>query len=202
MKIIRGLLLLALFLLDIAIGVFLIALGMGIISIETVLSYITDITTLEFSNLGMIGIGFLLILIRLFLLFSRRKKKAIDKDKYISFDNPEGQVLVSVSAIEDFIKKVGRGFSQIREIVPKVIANSGGVVIKMKVILWAGGNIPAFSEELQREMKTQIQDVLGIENVQKIDLTISEIAEKKGSGGKKAEKEEEEGETPVIPYRD
>ncbi|MFC1667848.1 alkaline shock response membrane anchor protein AmaP [Chlamydiota bacterium] len=198
MRFLRGLFLTVILLFNLAIGAFLFLFGIGIIDMDTVLTLITDIPTFVYGQLWVSSAGIGLI-IMVFCVVLIRKKRMIDKNKYISFDNPEGQVLISVSAIENFICKVGKTFSQIKDIYPKVLASSGKVLIKANVVLWSGGNIPTFSEELQKELRSQVQDVLGIENVQKIDLTISEISEKKGSSKKSQHDESEE--PAAIPYR-
>ena len=49
-RIINGLLAVFLFFLDIALGELLVTIGLGYLPMESVLAFITDITTFEFSN--------------------------------------------------------------------------------------------------------------------------------------------------------
>lgn len=120
------------------------------------------------------------VLIVLGLLFMNMRIRAERKEKNISFDNPEGQVSISIKAIEDFIERVGEEFSQIVEIKPAISKTREGIRVKAKTILVAGSNVPRIAESIQHTIKNRMQNILGIENVAKIEVSVSKIVSKGG----------------------
>jgi uncharacterized alkaline shock family protein YloU len=91
----------------------------------------------------------------------------------ISFDNPEGEVIIAISAIEDFIKRLGRSFSEVRDITPAVVAVDGGVAIEARVSLWDDQNIHAACERIQKTIRSQVQTFFGLANVHTVKIFIA-----------------------------
>ena len=50
----------------------------------------------------------------------------IQKEKTIAFENPDGQVTISLSAIEDFIKRAMKQLPEVKESRPSVKAGKKG----------------------------------------------------------------------------
>ena len=97
------------------------------------------------------------------LLIAQITSGKIQREKTIAFENPDGQVTVSLSAIEDLIKKVSRQIAEIKELRPDVIASKKGVSIINRVILFEGANIPEVTEKIQNIIKIKVQEMLVIE---------------------------------------
>lgn len=121
-----------------------------------------------------------LALVLLGLLFLGLRIKAERREKSISFDNPEGEVSISIKAIEDFIERVGEEFSQIIEIKPSIVQVREGIKIKAKTVLVAGSNVPRIAESIQHTIKSRMQNILGIENVAKVEINVCKIVSKGG----------------------
>lgn len=98
----------------------------------------------------------------------------------ISFDNPEGEVSISVKAIEDFVKRVGQEFSQVIEMVPTIIPVRDGIKVKARIVLVAGANVPRLTESIQHTIKSRMQNILGIENVVGVQINVSKLVIKEG----------------------
>lgn len=126
------------------------------------------------------GIWTGLILVMLGLLFLSMRIKAGRSARSISFDNPEGEVTISVKAIEDFVKRVGQEFSQVIEMTPAILPARDGIKIKIKTVLVAGSHVPRLAEGIQNTIKSRMQNVLGIENVTKVEINISKLVTKGG----------------------
>jgi len=109
------------------------------------------------------------------LLYLFLKVKDSQHDATIAFDNPDGEVCISMTAIEDFVIRVGREFSEIKTMEPKIKARKEGVDISLKVELWAGMNLPKMTESLQNLVKSQVQNILGIENVHSVEVMVHKI---------------------------
>lgn len=122
--------------------------------------------------------GFALVILG--LLFLNMRVKAEKGGRTISFDNPEGEVTISVRAIEDFVKRVGQEFSQVIEMTPAILAARDGIKVKAKTVLIAGSNVPRLSESIQHTIKSRMQNILGIENVIGIEINVSKLVVKEG----------------------
>jgi len=122
------------------------------------------------------------------LLIAQITSGKIQREKTIAFENPDGQVTVSLSAIEDLIKKVSRQIAEIKELRPDVIASKKGVSIINRVILFEGANIPDVTEKIQNIIKIKVQEMLGIEEPISVKVHVAKIA---SSEKPKEEKKEE-----------
>ncbi|MEJ2744750.1 MAG: alkaline shock response membrane anchor protein AmaP [bacterium] len=103
------------------------------------------------------------------------KMRELRQEQCIAFDNPGGEVAISMDAVEDFIRRSSTEFHGIKSIVPRIHAGAEGIGIDIRLDVWAGTNIPRLSEELQNSIKTKVQDSLGI-NVSYVGVNIGKIA--------------------------
>ena len=144
------------------------------------LTYIIDLLNTIYSNtdvrliLGFTGglfifISFMVIQIRTGVLH---------KEKTIAFENPDGQVTISLTAIEDFIKKSMKQLPEVKESRPSVRASKKGIIIVNKVVLFSDTNIPETTERIQSIVKSRVQDMLGVEEPVEIQVNVTKIAQK------------------------
>jgi len=117
----------------------------------------------------------LLLELDFFLIKSRRSKKS----KYIVFDQASGRVALSVHAIEDFIIKVCKGYPEIREITPKVATSRRGIEVHLNVSIFSGYNVSVFGEEIKKNIRSQLQNILGLEKSVSVDIRITEVHDEK-----------------------
>ncbi len=101
--------------------------------------------------------------------------KKLRKKRAVAFKNPNGEVTVSLSAIEDYIRKVAKDISGIKDIRSKVEVNKKGVNIVTDVSISAGENIPELTERMQREIRMRVQGMLGVEETINVSLHINKI---------------------------
>src|SRR3989338_10271435 len=106
--------------------------------------------------LGILGI--LLIFISIMVVQITMGK--IQREKTIAFENPDGQVTISLTAIEDFIKRSLKQLPEVKELRPNVRAGKKGINIINKVILFSEINIPETTEKIQNIVKARVQDML------------------------------------------
>lgn len=139
--------------------------------------------------------GLLLIIIGLLLMALRIR--ANTGGRSISFDNPEGEVTISIKAVEDFVRKIGNDYSQVLDIIPTVLPARDGVKIVARTTLMAGINVPRLAETIQREIKTRMQNVLGIENVTGVEVNVSKLVAKEKAGIKTEKQNLEFTEVPI-----
>jgi len=102
----------------------------------------------------------------------------IQREKTIAFENPDGQVTISLTAIEDFIKRSIKQLPEVKELRPSVRANKKGIAIINRVILFSDVNIPETTEKIQNIVKARVQDMLGVEEPITIKVHVVKIVHK------------------------
>jgi len=140
--------------------------------------------------------GLLLIAIGLFVVQLAISK--MERAKTIAFDNPDGQVTVSLAAIEDFMKRLVAQIPEIKELKPKVTASKKGIIVDTKLTLYSDTSIPNITEKVQSIVKNRIQDMLGIEEASTVRVHISKLVSKQESKKKKTVKKDHEEEVPAF----
>jgi len=105
-KIFTGIVIFFYTLVFVAVGSLVIAFALGYITPQTVNELLIRIPTdLNIRMIIiMIGVGIIVISLAIMQLAFGSGKQ----EKSISFENPNGQVTVSLSAIEDFVRRLGR----------------------------------------------------------------------------------------------
>lgn len=139
-------------------------------------------------------IGILLILIS--MSFAQLILGRLQREKTIAFNNPSGQVTISLSAVEDLIKRITAGIHEIKEIRPYVIATKKGIEVNLKLILRSEANIPDLTSRMQDLIKNKVQEILGIEEQIAVKIHVAKIISFEEKIGKRKEQEEER----AIPY--
>ena len=174
-----------------AIGCSLIIVSLNVISIDEIiraLEYTYGTINIQLM-LGLIG----LLLIVYSLVAVRVTLGTLEREKTIAFENPSGRVTISLSAIEDFIRRSAAYIPEIKELRPNVTANKKGINIINRVVIYSDANIPEATEKMQNILKNKIQEMLGIEEAINIKVHITKIVarEKKGNKPPKVEEKQE-----------
>lgn len=100
----------------------------------------------------------------------------VRRSRYVAFDNPDGEVAIALRTIENFVYRVGKSFPEVIRIKPVINPRrKAGVEIFLEVILKEGANIPQLTETIQHQIKSQLQELLGIENIAGIQINVLQI---------------------------
>ena len=139
------------------------------------------------------------------LLFGRLIYGKQKKERTIAFDNPSGQVSISLSALEDLIRRLSISTTGIKEIRPNVIASKKGIQVEIRLILKADVNIPDLTGELQEAIKQKIQDVIGLEENVNIRIHVFKIVYddpklKRQKDKERVSDQDVKSESPQAPY--
>jgi len=144
------------------------------------LNYVIDTMNTVYSNTDVrliLGItGGLLIFISIMVV--QITVGFINKEKTIAFENPDGRVTISLSAIEDFIKRSMKQLPEIKESKPSVRASKKGITIINRVVLFSDTNIPDTTEKIQGIVKARVQEMLGVDEPVDIQVNVVKIAHK------------------------
>ena len=195
MKLIEGLTLFFYTLVFFLVGGLFIVVAMNVIP----LNYIIDMLNTLYTNTDIrliLGItGGLLIFISLMVV--QVTVGLIKKEKTIAFENPDGRVTISLTAIEDFIKRAMKNLPEIKESRPTVRAKKrGDIVIVNKVVLYSDVNIPETTEKIQNIVKSRVQEMLGVEETVEIQVNVTKIVHKE-----ERSKDTKKDDPKVPPYR-
>jgi len=145
--------------------------------------------------IGLIGILLILVSIGFAQLILGR----IQKERTIAFNNPSGRVTVSLSAVEDLVRRLTSQLAEIKETRPDVIATKKGIQIDLRVVLRSESNLPDLTLKLQELIKSRIQDILGVEETVTVRVHVAKIIsieEEKDKKKKGLEKDE-----PIVPFQ-
>ena len=165
-----------------ALGALLIGFGFHWISYNDVVQLLSQLYTDRWFTLATAICGILMILISLWYIQLMVVK--FQREKTIAFNTPDGQVTISLSAIEDFIRKMARQLAEVKEIKPDVIAGRKGVTATCRVTLWGDANIPEVAERLQGILRHRLQDMLGLADPIVVRVHVSKIASREGPAEK------------------
>ena len=129
----------------------------------------------------------------------RRSINKTQREKTIAFEGNLGEVSVSLSAVEDMIKKILLEFKELSEVKPQVTASKKGIRVIVKIVLASHTNIPEFTSKIQSLLRDKLQTMLGIEEEIQIKVEIRKIIY---AEVKKRKQESPDEEKPSIPYRE
>lgn len=85
------------------------------------------------------------------------------RERTIAFRNPDGEVTVSLEAIEDFVKRLGCEQEGVQELRVSASAAREGIVIELRISLWSTCQIPETTERLQNLIQSHVHEMLGVE---------------------------------------
>jgi uncharacterized alkaline shock family protein YloU len=121
----------------------------------------------------------------------------IQREKTIAFTNPNGQVTITLSAVEDLIKRLAHQLSEIKDAKADVKATKKGIDIRMRVVLRSETNIPDFTARLQDLIASKVQEVFGIDEPINVKIHVAKIIGFEDKHKKQSEKNEDI----AVPYQ-
>ncbi len=169
----------------------ILAVGAGVCGSVAEISWLSIETWMDLNKLATGAVGSLLFVLGLANIFLGLRE--LRPEPTISFYNPQGEVRVAFSAIEDFVKRLSAHIEEVRELKPKVMVAKKGLEIYNRVTLAPNINIPEASLKIQETIKSHVQDVLGIKDITAIKVLIVKIAPEAPKKKVKEEKFEEAG---------
>jgi hypothetical protein len=108
-------------------------------------------------TLGLAGAGVLfLCAIAVFGNLSSRRW-----ERTVVFHNPLGEVMVSLSALEDLGRLARADVPGVKDLKLRVLAHRRGLKATAKVVLFADANLPGTTEAVQEAVRRRLQDVVG-----------------------------------------
>lgn len=135
-------------------------------------------------------------------LFARAISGNQERGKTIAFDNPAGRVTVSLTALEDLIRRVISKVPEVREARSSISAGKKGFVIKSRLVLNTEVNIPEMTARVQEIVKRKVQDTIGVEEAIVVRVDIVKIISSKSVIKESKKKDEsEQSPEPTVPFQ-
>lgn len=133
--------------------------SLHLLSLEDALQRVQEIYSNPWRSLqtGMIGLLFIFVGLALAKVLIKRGRQT----EALVYQSEMGPIVVSVTAIEDIAKKVLRRFSLIKEWKTKVSIDNRDVEVKLRLVLWSGGDVPELLARVQTEVRERLQKILG-----------------------------------------
>lgn len=180
----------------IAIGLVLIVFSLNLL-LPRDISSLLDLAQSSQNSRIIIGLsGALLILVS--FSFAQIILGKFQRERTIAFSTSSGQVTISLTAVEDLIRRLTGIIPEIKELRPNVVANKKGIIVDMRVILRSEANIPELTSRLQDIAKSKIQEVLGLEEQIIIRIHVAKIAHDEKDNRRRRDFDKED--KPVIPF--
>lgn len=140
-------------------GSLLLMVGFHLLSLEVALTRIEELYASPWRSLQTAMVGLLFIFVGLALAKTLVKRGR--QSEALIFEGEMGPIVVSITAIEDVIKKVLRRFPLVKEWKIKTLIEGREVDIKLRLVLWSGGDIPALLTSIQQEIRDRLRKILG-----------------------------------------
>lgn len=180
----------------IAIGLVLIVFSLNLL-LPRDISSLLDLAQSSQNSRIIIGLsGAILILVS--FSFAQIILGKFQRERTIAFSTSSGQVTISLTAVEDLIRRLTGIIPEIKELRPNVVANKKGIIVDMRVILRSEANIPELTSRLQDIAKSKIQEVLGLEEQIIIRIHVAKIAHDEKDNRRRRDFDKED--KPVIPF--
>ncbi len=156
-------------------GLLLVGMSLEFISMVYLVDFLNDVYSSPLNLLYAGLIGLLFFVLALAYIYSVCKRGKAQRN--ISFTNPDGEVNISLKAIEDFVKRIAEDVTEIKELDCKVINSKRSVKVINNVVLRAGTTVPEIAEKFQNMIKVKLQGILGIEDKIQVKVYIKEVEE-------------------------
>lgn len=178
-------------------GLFVLAMSLDIVPLDSVIDIASSVRETQAYQITAWAIAAVFILLGIILPL--RSFGVINRNKFLTFRNPDGEVTVSVGAIEDYVRKVARTIPEITGIKPRVDFTRKGINVISEVSIRAGANIPEVVERIQIEVRNKVQGMIGIEANLNVSVYVNKIV---GEVAREAEGVLREEEAPgEVPFR-
>lgn len=106
---------------------------------------------------GALGLVFILVGLAFSKMFIKRGRET----EMIIFQGGIGPIVISVNTIEDSVKKVLKHFSLVKEWKTKTLIDGRDLEVRLRIVLWSGGNVPTLLNSIQQEIRDRLRKILG-----------------------------------------
>lgn len=143
-------------------GSLLMIVALHVLSLEDAIFKLREVyeNPIQSLHLGFIGVLFIVV----GLIFSKMLVKKGRESDAIIYQGESGPMIISVTAVEDVIKKVLKRIHMVKEWKAKTLIHGKDLEIKLRLVLWSGAGVPKLLAEIQDEIGDRLRKMLGPDN--------------------------------------
>ena len=156
-------------------GSLLLMIGLHLLSAEDAVLKIQEIYSNPWRSLQTAGLGILFIFVG--LTFAKMFVKRGRETEAIVLQSEMGPIVISLTTIEDLVKKVLKRFSLVKDWKVKAVIEGRDVEIKLRLVLWSGENIPSLLESIQHEIRDRLRKIIGSDGKLEILCDVIDVEE-------------------------
>lgn len=116
-------------------------------------------------------LAFVVLIVLLNLLLRRREPS-------IGFSGPRGEVRIAHAAVEDFVRRLCEAMPEVKGCRCTMRQRRDGVTAIVRVAIDAGANVPDVAERIQRDVASHLQEVMGLEEISEVRVTVGKLVYK------------------------
>lgn len=113
-----------------------------------------------YGNWQVAALGFAIVIIGLWILSKTFKTK--EKPRMIYKSTPQGQYMISFSALESMVIKAAKNVEGLKDLQPIIVTRDNKLKVLIKGSIAEGYQIPALCEELQEAVKNYLEEMSGV----------------------------------------
>jgi len=167
-------------LLFIAVGVFFVSVsvnaGLNKIVADNLNTILVNLNTQFAARFVIFTVGAILLLIALLTIIGNIQNKI--NERTVVLQSPLGDIMVSLSAIEDFSKIIKNQVAGIKEIRGRVTSKRKGLNVTAWATLYSDRSVADATQEIQEAIIQYIKYTLGIETEIKPRIIVSKVVYK------------------------
>lgn len=143
-------------------GSLLLIVSFHILSLDSALTQLQELYSSPWHSFqtGMVGLVFISVGLSFARMLIKKKRDA----EALIIDGEMGPIVVSLTAIEDVVKKVLKRFHLVKDWKVKTTIKNKDVEIGLRLSLWSGTNIQDLLLEIQEEIRMRLVKMVGQES--------------------------------------
>ena len=144
--------------------------GLGVLAIAISLGWMVPIDQLlsvlnQTQGKWLVGlVGVVLLLLGLILFFDNFRTAPVPQG--VIRELKLGRVVTTVQALESVVHRAVRQVRGVRKVKPLIRVEAAGLIVVVRVVLSPEVKVPEIAEQIQQNVKTQINDTIGTEVVE------------------------------------
>ncbi|MBF0493565.1 MAG: alkaline shock response membrane anchor protein AmaP [Candidatus Omnitrophica bacterium] len=108
-----------------------------------------------------------------------RIMRSVDDGGMLTFRNPDGDVTIAISAVEEILRKIARDIPEIFNIRIRISSKKNALHVRGDVTIKSQGNLAELTEFIQRDLSTKLQSMLGIQESIVMAIHVVKVIEDK-----------------------
>ncbi|MDI6782836.1 MAG: alkaline shock response membrane anchor protein AmaP [bacterium] len=158
----------------------------GSIAVEAIIAHYLEMLRQDPTTRVMTFLtGLVLLLVSMLTLYLAIRGDSLSPTIIVKTET--GNVVVSASAIEDFIQRVGRGIDGVKDLKPNLLLTKSGWRLDVRVTMWSDRSIPELRKRIEDQLKFQVLNLMGSDKIQQVNIYVVRIVDRGRLGKRSAD---------------